>query len=324
MSRVAFSFRRSLEFATKDELAKRMGCAVELWPRATVKELVDNAIDAADEAGVEPEIGILVGSGFIQVDDNGPGLPPETVRQLLDLNLRTSSREAYAAPDRGAQGNALQVLMCLGLADPEQWAEASITSCGVRHDIRLTVDRLKGEIKIEHDETPFERAGCTVRLGCRAPVEADEIQHLVETFAALNPHAGFTFMDHSAGRMIDMEPRERIAKWTPGRPTPPHWYTRERFEHRITMELARNPKITLAQFIGTFAKMSSRTRQAEVAYALDLTAAPLSRLLVEDGTRVDSHLAAELLREMQVAAPAPKPAAMGKIGRSAMEAFAVM
>ena len=114
---VALSFARDLEFATEPELSKRMGCQRALWLRAAVKELLDNSLDATEEAGVAPEVTIEVDGGTITVADNGPGMPPELVEQLCIRSERTSTREGYAAPDRGAQGNALQVLMALGLAD---------------------------------------------------------------------------------------------------------------------------------------------------------------------------------------------------------------
>lgn len=41
----------------------------------------------------------------ITITDNGPGIPAETVAGILDFAVRVSSREAYASPTRGAQGN---------------------------------------------------------------------------------------------------------------------------------------------------------------------------------------------------------------------------
>ena len=101
--RTAFSFSRDLEFATEPELVKRMGCAADLWLRAAVKELIDNALDAAEEAGVEPVITVEVDEHTLTVTDNGPGMAPELVERLCVRSERTSTREAYAAPDRGAK-----------------------------------------------------------------------------------------------------------------------------------------------------------------------------------------------------------------------------
>ena len=80
--RTTFSFSRDLEFATEPELAKRMGCGRHLWLRAAIKELMDNALDAAEEAGVEPEVAVEVDGDRLTVADNGPGMAPELVERL--------------------------------------------------------------------------------------------------------------------------------------------------------------------------------------------------------------------------------------------------
>ena len=51
-----------------------------------LKELVDNALDAAEEAGRSPEITISVTTdpGTIIIADNGPGLAAETIGDILD------------------------------------------------------------------------------------------------------------------------------------------------------------------------------------------------------------------------------------------------
>jgi hypothetical protein len=77
--RWAFSFSRDLEFATEPELVKRMGCVRQLWLCAAVKELSDNGLDAAEEAGVEPVITVAMDSDTLTATDNGPGMAPELV-----------------------------------------------------------------------------------------------------------------------------------------------------------------------------------------------------------------------------------------------------
>ena len=197
--RPAFSFRRDLEFVRPSELSKRLGCGTHLWSRATTKELIDNSLDAVEEAGtVLPEIYICIDSGWIEVADNGPGMAAELVAKLCDRNLRTSAREAYPTPDRGRQGNALQVLMCLALGLGWSRVEHTITSKGIQHTITLTVDRLAQEIFLDRQETPVKyRTGTTVRIGFPFNSvqlgQLYQLHNLILDFAALNPHAAFTF-----------------------------------------------------------------------------------------------------------------------------------
>jgi DNA topoisomerase VI subunit B len=103
-----FRVSRLAEFASVAELVKQTGHQVSDWPLVIVKELADNALDAAEEAGIAPVIEIVVDDDSITVADQGPGMPAETVASLIDYSVLTSSRAAYVSPTRGAQGNALQ------------------------------------------------------------------------------------------------------------------------------------------------------------------------------------------------------------------------
>ena len=105
LDRTTFRTSRFLDFATKKELTAQIGHQPEVWPLVVLKELVDNALDACEEAGIAPEITVAVDETGIMVTDNGPGIPESTIADVLDFTVRVSSREAYIAPDRGAQGN---------------------------------------------------------------------------------------------------------------------------------------------------------------------------------------------------------------------------
>ena len=52
--RTTFSTSRLLDFASEKELVAQTGHRRDQWPLVVLKELVDNAIDAAEEAGVAP------------------------------------------------------------------------------------------------------------------------------------------------------------------------------------------------------------------------------------------------------------------------------
>lgn len=92
---------------------------------------LDNALDAAEEAGESPVVKITVSDDGIAVTDNGPGIAPETVANILDYTSRTSSREAYVSPTRGAQGNALKTLLAMPFALDGERGETMIESRGV-------------------------------------------------------------------------------------------------------------------------------------------------------------------------------------------------
>ena len=60
LSRHVFKTSRLAEFSSEKELVNQTGHAVEDWPLVILKELVDNALDACEEAGTAPAIEITV------------------------------------------------------------------------------------------------------------------------------------------------------------------------------------------------------------------------------------------------------------------------
>src|SRR5205807_4347 len=87
LTRETFRTSRLLDFCSERELVKQIGHAVDQWPLVILKELLDNAIDAAEEANIVPKIRVEVANGEIIITDNGPGIPPETVADLLDFSV---------------------------------------------------------------------------------------------------------------------------------------------------------------------------------------------------------------------------------------------
>ena len=198
----------------------------------------------------------------------------------------------------------------------------------------LTVDRLAQQIALERQEVPVEPcSGTVVRIGF--PVDKipfgqlSGLHNLIVDFAALNPHCGFHLRDWT-GYVDDGEPligdalielsADGIEKWDSAAPIPPHWYSLERFGHRIFLELIRDPDITVAQFLGTFKGLSSTQRRSTVAAAAGLSGAKLNALL--DGRSIDTGRAGRLLAEMQGASKPPKPSVLGGVGKNCVEALA--
>ena len=173
LARVPFKVSRLMEFCTRRELVNQTGHDVYEWPLVVQKELLDNALDAAEEAEIAPVISIAVNGRSIVVQDNGPGIPAKTIEGILDYSVRVSSREAYASPTRGAQGNALKTILPMAYVLEERHGdnaagETIIEAEGVAHHIRFSVDHIRQEPKIEHTRAP-SAVVCGTRITVNLP-----------------------------------------------------------------------------------------------------------------------------------------------------------
>src|SRR6516225_87299 len=157
LERIVFRTSRLLDFVGQRELTAQIGHAVPEWPLVVLKELVDNTIDACEEAGVAPvivvEVSTVTGGAAITISDNGPGIAADTVVGILDYSVRVSSREAYVSPTRGAQGNELKTVVAMPYALDGYRGTVDIVSCGVAHEIVFAVDRIRQEPRIRHTPT---------------------------------------------------------------------------------------------------------------------------------------------------------------------------
>ncbi len=166
VERTAFRTSRSLDYATAEELTRETGHGPDRWPVVVIKELVDNALDACEEADVAPAVLVQVDESGITVTDNGPGMPAPTVAGVVDQDHRVSSRAAYVAPDRGAQGNALKTIIAmpfvLGDGSP---GEVTVTARGLRHRITYGLDPLRTGTAVTLASEPASvRSGTSVRV----------------------------------------------------------------------------------------------------------------------------------------------------------------
>ena len=168
-----FKVSRLMEFCTRRELVNQTGHDVYEWPLVVLKELFDNALDAAEEAEIAPVISIAVNGRSIVIQDNGPGIPADTIEGILDYSVRVSSREAYVSPTRGAQGNALKTILPMAYVLNERHGddavgETIIEAHGIAHHIRFSVDHIKQEPQIDHVTKP-STVVCGTRITVNLP-----------------------------------------------------------------------------------------------------------------------------------------------------------
>ena len=289
-----------------------------------VKELIDNALDACEEAGISPEIMITVDECGIEVADNGPGMPPETIKSVLDYAVRVSSREAYVSPTRGAQGNALKTIVGMPFTlDPEIGRVVSITAKGALHFIDCSVDRIRQEPVLAHEtEAAEEENGTIVQVHWPDSASSNLIDaearflQIADDYAWLNPHLSME-IEWFGERRVVRATNPAWQKWKPSDPTSAHWYKPEHLERLIAAYITHDQDIgrvrTVRELVTEFRGLSSTAKQKAVLDATGLSREPLTAFINGSGS-IDAAKVRSLLTAMQAHSRPVKPQDLGIIG----------
>jgi len=301
-----------------------------MFAAVVLRELLDNALDACETAGVAPEIEVMVGetaegSLAIEVSDNAGGIPPKMVAEILDFDLRVSDKSPYASPTRGQQGNAWKTILgiphALGGREP-----VVIEAQGLRHTIHAWLDPAE-EIALDHKLEEIEPAwGTTVRVTLPHTDQIFEPELWVRGAALYNPHAFFRlnylgdWAEEALSEMYKPTGRtpEKFKKVKPKDPTSAHWYDIAALEKLIYTHIkdARNGgrDLPLGEFIRQFQGLKRPERAKAVRAALTFSVDRISDFAeMDDGTR--RWAIHELLAHMKGASEPPMHKALGKLGR---------
>jgi DNA topoisomerase VI subunit B len=323
LGRTTFRTSRLLDFCSRKELIAQTGHREDQWPLVALKELVDNALDACEDAGITPVVTVTVDADGIEVADNGPGLPVETLDGVLDFSVRVSNREAYVAPDRGAQGNALKTIIAMPFVLDGTEGRVEVAASGTRHLITLRVDRIRQEPVIARSTAPSDvNAGTVMRL--HWPVSASSILaesearflQIADHYAVLNPHLTLT-IDWFGERTENSATTPDWSKWRPSNPTSPHWYRVDHLERLVAAYIAHDAdngrERTVRELVAEFRGLSSTAKQKSIAAVTGTARARLADLW--DGEQLDTVSIETLLTAMKAESRPVKPADLGVIGR---------
>jgi hypothetical protein len=322
-----FETSRASEYFNVRELQAQTGQPRERFAAVALKELIDNGIDAAEAAGIAPVIAIeITGDNSllrIAVEDNGPGIAPETVRRILNFQTRTSDKAAYRSPTRGAQGNALKTVLglpcALGLREP-----VLIEAQGVRHQILAWVDPA-GELRLDHEETAIPtRPGTRITLPLPADGQDFDPPFWAQAFAVFNPHASVKIRmprsgsQHAHSRMNHPGNvyQATIAfpggwrKFLPSDPTSAWWYDVADLKRLVFSHIAEARRggkdLLLRDFVKQFRNLSANAKAKTVCSSLPSIKRLTDFEAYEDG--VD-----RLLEVMRQEAKAPSADILGAV-----------
>jgi DNA topoisomerase VI subunit B len=327
LTRETFITSRLLEYFSEKELTLQTGHEPDRWPEVVLKELLDNALDACEDAGTLPEIVVTIASDRIAVADNGPGLPAVVVERILDYGVRVSSKDAYVSPSRGAQGNALKTVLAipfvLGHGAP---ARIVIESQGQAHAVTVGLDRIDQAPHIRH-----RRTASSVKTGTRVTVPLPRLEGglhgrflpLVESYALLNPHASLLVRCGTRAQRFDRT-ASACRKWKPSDPTSAHWYAPEQLRGLmaayVSAERRGGPALTVRDFIGQFRGLTStRKRKAILATRPALAAVSLSTCV--SGGDIDETIVAALLDAMRAESKPVNPLDLGVLGQAHLQSW---
>ena len=167
-----------------------------------VKEAVDNALDATEEAGIKPDISVeITESGDylkLVVEDNGPGITREQIPKIFG-KLLYGSRFHSRVQARGQQGIGISAAVLY--AQKTSGKPAKITSRTQRaeraqyFELIIDTDTNEPEISVEEERPPGESDlspthGTRIELEMEANMRARQQLHdYIQHTAIVNPHA---------------------------------------------------------------------------------------------------------------------------------------
>jgi DNA topoisomerase VI subunit B len=334
--RTTFETSRAAEYFDARQLSALVGVSQDEFASVCLKELVDNSLDACETAGVSPVVGVKVEREDdlmrLSVSDNGPGIPAEVVRKVLDYNVRVSDKAAYRSPTRGAQGNALKTIIgipyALGSREP-----LVVEAQGICHRIKPWVDPA-GAVHFDYTsaEMLLQADGTTVSLEMPSGGVVDEDNYLaqdfdplhwVRSFAAFNPHATVSYQAKSDGseeaEIYKSTHEGPLKKYVPSQPTSPHWYRTESLKVLVFSHIGHARKggrdLPLGEFVRQFQGLTSTAKARSVLKEMGEGFTHLSDFEGNEGK------VADLLAAMQAATKEPKAKALGFVGKEHFETF---
>ncbi|GJM19891.1 MAG: DNA topoisomerase VI subunit B [Phycisphaeraceae bacterium] len=181
----------------------------------TVKEAVDNALDACEEAGILPDIEVKLeeleappsvskpGRYRITITDNGPGIVRRQVENIFG-KLLYGSKFHRMKMSRGQQGIGISAAGMYGLmtTGKPMVIHTKPNKRKPAHHIELAMDTTKNKpevtIDVETDDFPETSSGTgtmvAIELEARYQKGKASVDAYLEQTAIANPHGKFTFI----------------------------------------------------------------------------------------------------------------------------------
>lgn len=185
-----------------------------------VKEAVDNALDAAEEAGILPDIYVEIqeeGDYYrLIVEDNGPGLTKESLPKVFG-KLLYGSRFHAREQSRGQQGIGISAAVLYSQLTSGKPAKITSRTQGSSEaeyfELIINTDDNEPEISVEETASWDRPHGTRIELEMEANMRARaQLHDYIKHTAVVNPHARLELKEPSthfkAERATDELPEE--------------------------------------------------------------------------------------------------------------------
>jgi DNA topoisomerase-6 subunit B len=197
-------------------------------PRAlltTVKEAVDNSLDACEEAGILPDINVEIQKNggakdeyVITIEDNGPGIVKKQIAQIYG-RLLYGSRFHSIRQSRGQQGIGISAAVMYGQLTTGRAARI-ISKIGEKqpaYRVDLILDTKKNRPEVIYEDVVLwdKQHGTRIEVTVRGKYVRERKQSVFEyirSTAIVNPHAQLVFKEPDGTvtafeRISDMIPK---------------------------------------------------------------------------------------------------------------------
>jgi DNA topoisomerase-6 subunit B len=272
----------------------------------TVKEAVDNAMDACEEAGILPEIRIVIspinsGERFrVEVWDNGPGIVKAQIPKIFG-KLLYGSKFHTLKQARGQQGIGISAAGMYGQlttgAPMEIVSRVRDNLPASRFLLRIDMERNRPEILQETQVAVEWPHGTSVSIDLEATYKKGphSVDEYIELTAVANPHATIVYRPPDGDEAVFERTSEQLPPET--REMKPHPYGVELGMLIKIFQSARKMKVRAA-LIHSFARVSPRIASEICRKAGVNEEAQAVRLLPEQVEAVYKSI-----REVKIMAP---------------------
>lgn len=275
----------------------------------TVREAVDNALDACEEASILPSIKISIdevkeGRYLIAIEDNGPGIVKSHLPNIFG-KLLYGSKFHRLKQSRGQQGIGISAAVMYGQMTTGKAAEvvSKIGRGKQAHRLKIQIDTKKNMPKVISDDLLDNKYWQEKISGTKISIELDgaykEGKHGVLSYirqsALANPHAEVIFIDPK--KRVHEFPR--VVAVAPVQP-------KEIKPHPLGIELG-----TLMQFLheaktqtlGTFLKNEFSRVTDEIAKAICEGAGLSIRMQAGKASRTEAEAIFKSIQNTKILAP---------------------